>query len=168
MRLSMMLFSLLYGFVITVPSKYQMKPPVEHAGMKVSWGFYEDKIRFELDSPEKGWLAVGFNPKPGLSNTHFVMGAVQDNHSHVEDRFILAPGNHQSIAGLGGEALLEEVEIKECWFGTTLSFSLPIEPNSQYHYALKPGIKLHLLIAYSLEDDFEHHSVMRKSIEIIL
>ena len=52
--------------------------------------------------------------------------------------------------------------------GSRVSFRIPIHSLDGYHKNLLPGTSFHLLMAYSREDDFTHHSMMRTSVQITI
>ncbi|NJM94213.1 MAG: hypothetical protein HC842_05725 [Cytophagales bacterium] len=51
---------------------------------------------------------------------------------------------------------------------TYLRFSLPVEPASRYQKPLQKGRNYHLIMAFSRDDDFQHHSTMRTAVLIEL
>lgn len=158
----------LYGLMATMPSNFAPMKKIEKNGMKVCWQFNDDKVDFEVFAPTKGWVAIGFNEKSDLVGNNLIMGNVENGKITVSDRYIVGFGNHQVVESLGGVNHLSNIEGKENEKGTTIRFSVLKTAMDEYHYDLLREKVFHLLIAYSQEDDFSHHSRMRTSIEIVL
>ena len=142
---------------------------VRKNGMTFRWAFEGDRLQCQLEAPAQGWLAVGFNPKSGLTETSLIMGAVHaDGRTRIEDHWIIAPGFHRPVTELEQSSALADVKGWQNAKGSSVSFSLPLKAASKFHHDLTIGDSYHLLLAYSRSDDFDHHSSMRSSIEIKL
>lgn len=137
-------------------------------GMSVKWSFSEDQVHFNVQAPSQGWLAIGFNETADLENTYLLMGSVSDGKVMVQEHHIFRPGIYQSFEQLKEPHSVENIKGNESVNSTSISFSLPQTSFFQYVKHLKPGMEYHLLLAYSTEDDFDHHSIMRTSIKIKL
>lgn len=140
----------------------------ERNGMLFRWKIKGDHLLIQMSSPQQGWVAIGFNTRTGLKGTHLIMGNVDRGNAVVSDRFIVAPGDHRAIETLGGDAWPDEVGGTEDASGTTLNFQLPLNRSDEWHHRLTPGNQYHVLMAFSREDDFQHHSMMRTEITIQL
>ena len=137
-------------------------------GMTVSWKIEGDVLQLSMKAPTDGWVAIGLNSVDELAGTNLIMGCVKDGNTSLSDRYILAPGKHQSIQDLGGTSAVKLISGQELASETSLEFTLPLHAPDQWHHELKPGKKYHLLLAFSRADDFEHHSMMRTAVEISL
>ncbi len=136
--------------------------------MTVSWHFNMNRIHFELSAPTNGWVAIGFNAQMGITNTYLLMGNVINDRPNVEEYFTLKPGDYQSLKSLGISNEVKNIAGYENNNNTYLQFSLPIKAQSKYQRDLSTGKDYVMLIAYSQEDDFQHHSIMRTSINVKL
>ena len=116
---------------------------IDVAGMHVAWRFVDDAIEFTATAPTTGWVAVGFNTKDDIVGANLVMGAVQHGILQIADKYVVD-------------------------FGDPRRFRLPITASDRYHLNLQPGTTLYLIAAYSMDDDFAHHSRMRKHVQITL
>ena len=141
---------------------------IEKNGMKLRWKVEGENLICELSAPTKGWIAMGFNTQSGLSKTNLIMGAIRKGKAVVEDHHILSPGVHKKMEALGAKSLIHSISGKETTEGTRIQFSIPLNPKDSYHHHLKKGNTYYVLLAYSWEDDFDHHSAMRTEVEIIL
>jgi hypothetical protein len=142
-------------------------------GMTVEWRVDGGMLHCQMTAPTQGWVAVGFNTKDQLMNTNLIMGCVEHGAVRVSDRFIVAPGVHKAIAELNGTEELSHVQgtehSLEGRIHTTISFSMPLRAHDTHHHQiLTQGQRYTLLMAYSVEDDFQHHSIMRTSVSITL
>lgn len=163
----MFLLLILYGVMLTLPANYS-QGEIEKNGMTVKWEIKYERIYFEMEAPTDGWVAIGFNEKEGLVGTNLIMGAVKENRLTMTDNFIVGFGDHRPIENLGGSNQLSDKKGKEQGEQTNICFSLPIKAADKFHVDLDKGKTIHLLIAYSTSDDFDHHSIMRTSAKITL
>lgn len=137
-------------------------------GMTFQWAFDKDNLHCKAIAPTTGWVAIGFNTKDELSGTNLIMGAVEQDFVTIDDRFIVKPGSHKSITELGGSEALTLRAGDEVGDNTTISFSIPLSVNDKFHHDLHEGKEYYILMAFSQEDDFQHHSIMRTTIKIKL
>ena len=140
---------------------------IEKNGMQAQWNWEGESLYFQVFAPKDGWVAIGLNVKTGLAGTNLIMGAVTDGKVKIDDRYTLKPGNHQAIKNLGGKDLLTKKNGFEDEKGTTITFKIPTLPNDKYHINIEKGKEYYMLLAYSMADDFGHHSMMRTEVKII-
>ncbi|MEQ9593048.1 MAG: DOMON domain-containing protein [Cyclobacteriaceae bacterium] len=158
-------------FVIQIKmmNQYQAsKKMVTKGGMTVRWKVEDEILIVTMIAQTSGWLAIGFNHSDQLAGTNLLMGAVEQGFYRVEDRFIVAPGNHKAMTELGARDQILHRHGKERNGETVIEFAIPLQATDDFHLSLQEGGEYFLLMAYSLEDDFEHHSIMRTSTKIKL
>lgn len=136
--------------------------------MNVSWHYENDRIYFEMIAPTDGWVTIGFNDKNGMSGAYLLMGNIIDNKVKLVEHYTHSPGNYSPITDLGATSNVEDIEGIEHSKSTQIKFSLPTHAVNKYQKDLTEGQSYNMIIAYSQEDDFQHHSIMRTSIPIIL
>lgn len=141
---------------------------VEIRGMTMHWEFRADTLICRLRAETEGWVAIGFNTQKGLAKTNLIMAAVKNGEVTLSDRYIVGAGDHRSIESLGGQSKVTLIEGKEENGATEIVFEIPLESTDEWHYTLEEGQKYHLLMAYSRDDDFMHHSMMRRHPEVQL
>ncbi len=141
---------------------------VELGGMKVSWEHHNDSVTFTATAPDDGWVALGFNSTNNIVKSNLVMVGVAGAVVIAEDFYVVGAGNPQPVSALGGQSELLQVSGAEQGQNTTVSFTIPTNAADAYHYDLKKGDRIWLICAYSMEDEFDHHSRMRKHFEITL
>jgi DnaJ-class molecular chaperone len=141
---------------------------VRKNNMIVRWKIEKEHIHFEMEAPTDGWVAIGFNETRSLAGTYLLMGRIRNGKAEVAEHYTEKPGSYKRITDYGIPNQTIGVEGDEKGNITRLHFSIPIEKASKYHKQLLPTTKWTLLLAYSLDDDFQHHSIMRTSVEIKL
>ena len=137
-------------------------------GMQVEWEYEGDEITFKLHSPYQGWLALGFNQQNDILRTNLVKGAVTEEGAAFQEYFVMGYGDHQPIQALGGEVAVQEFVGLENADGTSFQFSMKTQMQDGFHYDLSPGQRVWIICSYSMQDDFGHHSVMQRHLEITL
>lgn len=141
---------------------------IAHEGMSVKWRIVTDTLQCVMQAPTNGWVAIGFNSRNELKGTNLLMGAVKNGKCIMDDRYIVAVGDHRSVKDLGGFCAVTNISAAEERELTWISFSIPLQVNDGFHQKLNEGNTYYLLMAYSTEDDFTHHSRMRISVKIKL
>ncbi len=139
---------------------------IEKNGMIVQWHFSVDRIYFEISAPTVGWVTIGFNERDETTNAYLLMGKVVNGKTAVIEHYTQSPGNYSPITDYGIVSRVLDVEGSEVKGTTSISFSIPVLPGSKYHKDLTQGKEIILILAYSQEDDFQHHSIMRTSTKI--
>lgn len=141
---------------------------LEIDGMNVEWEFEGELLKFKLHSPTQGWLSLGFNETNNVVNANLVMGAVAEEDIKMEEFYVLGFGNPQPMNAIGGDISVKDFLGFEDASGTSFQFSIDPAVQDDFHYELKEGNKIWLICSYSLADEFDHHSIMRRHIEIEL
>lgn len=153
--------------ITQVQSQKNMKE-VRKNNMIVKWKIEKEQIHFEMEAPTDGWVAIGFNKTTSLAGTYLLMGRIKDGKAEVVEHYTEKSGTYKPITNYGIPNQIIGIIGDEKQNITKLYFSIPTKKASKYHKQLLPNTKWTLLLAYSLDDDFQHHSVMRTSVEIKL
>lgn len=141
---------------------------VEAAGVMLNWEISGDTLCGWLTSPGKGWVAVGFNSKNELKGANLLMFAVSARGLEMEDRYIVAPGEHHADRELGGEMNITFAEAESHGKGDKVFFKIPLDSGDPYDHSLREGMMVWVILAWSREDDFGHHSAAREHVQITL
>lgn len=142
---------------------------IEKNGMQVQWRFEGAKLIIKMTAPTYGWVTVGFNKTQSITGAHLFMGRVSRNRPEVVEHRTLSPGNYKPITALGEEISVSEISGFETDDLTTIKFSIDLEStNAQYRKYLFAGNTMWMILAFSQDDDFGHHSTMRTSNKINL
>lgn len=134
---------------------------IESGGMIMNWSVQEDHINIELLSPRQGWVAVGFNNSNALKGSMLLMARVRNGKAEVVEHYVIAAGNYQPAKVLGSSPIVTDISGSEDMTGTSISFKLPLDHSGPHHIALVEGRDYFVHLAYSLDDDFQHHSISR-------
>ncbi|MFK5980223.1 MAG: hypothetical protein QM488_15175 [Rhizobiaceae bacterium] len=140
---------------------------IEDAGVKFQWHHKDGRLFGTLSAPTAGWIAVGFNEVAGLNNMRFIMAAVSTMPIRAEDH-LTQLRRHTDVKELGIATSLADVSGN--WDGndSTLSFSLSHIFEGRPSLTLSPYSKIHLMLAWSHETNFNHHSAWRRHYPITL
>ncbi|WP_339709842.1 DOMON domain-containing protein [uncultured Kriegella sp.] len=141
---------------------------IKKNGMEVQWHREKDKIRFKMTAPTTGWVTIGFNEFNVIIGAYLLMGRVRQNETEVVEHFTIGPGNYVPIKTLDDKILVSEVSGVEAKSVTTILFSVAVSSTCTYQKDLAAGTPYWMTLAYSLEDDYQHHSMMRTSVRIKL
>ena len=119
------------------------------------------QIQFTLSAPTNGWVALGLNTRNELTGTDLTMFSVQNGTPVLDDRYIVAPGNHQADVALGTENDLRLIDHTVTNQKTEITFERDAVTNDRHNMNLKPGKQIWVLLAYSTHPEFDHHSRKR-------
>ncbi len=170
---------LLLATVLVVPLLHQNTDPMPMAqvsqtspitknGMTVSWRFANDSIYITTTAPTTGWVTVGINTNKNLTGAYLLMGRIVKNKAEVVEHHTLVPGNYHPLKKLGATPLVKVVSGHETHNSTTLTYAIPCSAKGRYRHQLQQGMAYYMVMAYSRDDDFKHHSTMRTSLPITL
>lgn len=143
---------------------------VEAVGMTFEWMIDGDTIEIRVQSPEQGWVGVGFDPETIMRGANMIMGYVENGEATIADHYGNQLTNHTSDTELGGSDDVTLIEGSEDEDGTTLHFSMPLDSGDEYDKPLTEGETHTLMLAYGTEDNFteQHPSDGRTTLEIDL
>lgn len=162
------IIGLLYCFTTSCKAQKQLMNTVAKNDMTVNWQYQNDRIYFEMSAPTGGWVTIGFNTGSGMAGAYLLMGHIVNSHANVIEHYTSNPGNYQPINNYGIQSAIQDISGNEDSKRTTLKFSLPIQAASKYQKDLKKNMEYTMILAFSHEDDFQHHSMMRTSVKIKL
>jgi len=143
---------------------------VTEEDMTVSWEISGDSVRFDLEAPTTGWIAIGFDPSSAMKDAQFIIAYVQDDEVFIRDDFGTGLFTHGSDEVLGGSDDISSAEGSEQDGKTAVSFTIPLDSGDRHDAVLASGKKHKLLIAYGRDgaDDFSSKHQARGSVNITL
>ena len=139
---------------------------IKAGSMEMKYEKTQTGVRIHLAAPTNGWLAIGFNHKDAILKADLLQFRVTDGKVYGEDQYVTAPGNHPSDLSLGGSNQIQYLEGLETPDSTFITFQIPWESQDPNDFPIKPLQPCWLILAYSISDDFDHHSIMRTHIPI--
>ncbi|MEM8999704.1 MAG: DOMON domain-containing protein [Bacteroidota bacterium] len=169
--MKLFLFTVFLSVYQTLPNVVSQKTGTTSlaiGGMKVAWQAEGDLFHFTATAPEDGWVALGFNTSDNIIKSNLYMINVSENGVNAVDLYVVGIGDPKPMEELGSKSQICNVKGTEKNGTTTVQFSIPQKAFDRYHYDLRKTQKIWLICAYSMEDDFGHHSLMRKHIEVTL
>lgn len=149
----------------TAFSQQQLWRTAEKNDMSFTWRVDGNILEGKLRSPAFGWAAVGFNDKSGIVGNNLIMTGFVNGDGYGEDQFVTGMGVHPTVESLGGTSGLTILDADEDAEGTWVHFQLKLTDDG-YHYFFEAGQTCYLTLAYSVADEFDHHSRMRTEVEI--
>ena len=139
---------------------------IDTGEMDFSYTIERDSILIEIKAPTKGWLAIGFNDENEIVGSDLKMIRIRNNRLEAEDQFVRGFQDHPADSYLGGFENIRLIGGTENAKGTALTLKIPFQSNDRFDFQHELGKSFWLILAYSVEDDFDHHSIMRKHFQI--
>lgn len=140
-------------------------------GMTIGWSVVGDRLNIAARAPTSGWLVVGFNDKPGLDGGKLVFMRVRNGRAEAEVHrtdFRWPAPFHRARTTFGGTNYVKDVQGTESAKGTVVSCAIPLVSGEPNDVKLTVGQTLHITLAYSVSDDYDHHSRMRTTVKRVL
>jgi DOMON domain len=135
------------------------------AGVEFRWALDGRLLRGCMRARTRGWITVGFNTRPTLDGARLVMGRVIDGKAQIEVHRAQPPrhapiADAQNLVRISGSAQQADV--------TRVCFVMPLDPIDASDVRLVAGAPTHLVLAWSHESDFDHHSADRDAVNVQL
>lgn len=135
--------------------------------MRFDWRHNSGRLFGRVSAPGTGWLAVGFNDRSGLAGTRFVIGVV--GATGVRAEWHLAdPPDHRPIEPGADQPVLRDLGGRIEAGRSVLEFSLPQRGVGAHAIDLPAGRSTHLMLAWSHDAGFAHHSAWRGHADVTL
>ncbi len=137
---------------------------VEAAGVTFRWLNGTVLLFGALESPGKGWVAVGFDPDYAMKGANIIFGWVKDGEAHVEDHYGSGATSHRRDK-------VSHVLIaagKEGREGTTIEFVIPLVTGDPRDKDLERGKSYPIILAYHKSYDGMRRHTARGKVEIKL
>jgi hypothetical protein len=131
------------------------------AGVEFRWALDGRLLHGCMRARTRGWITVGFNTQPTLDGARLVMGRVIDGKAQIEVHRAQPP-RHARIAGADNVVRIsggtQQAGV------TRVCFVMPLDPIDASDVMLVAGAPTHLVLAWSHESDFDHHSADRDAV----
>ncbi len=123
----------------------------------------EEEMEIELRAPTEGWIAVGFNQSDAILGADLLQFRVHDSGEvYAEDQLVTDFGKHPTDVSLGGTDDIKIMSGEERDGQTSIRFRIPFSSGDPSDFSHQLNHSFWLILAYSVSDDFDHHSIMRK------
>jgi hypothetical protein len=150
------------GLLATAPAAAN-SGRIADGGTVLVWRHEAGRLFAEFSAPASGWVAAGFNATRGLAGTRFVIAAP----ARIEERLALVP-DHVRVTDRGLRSELTGASFARTRGTGVLRFSLPHRFSDFPQLRLDPGTRAHVMLAWSHDDDFAHHSAWRRHFDAVL
>jgi hypothetical protein len=137
------------------------------AGVEFRWAIQGQRLHGCMQARTRGWIAVGFNLRDDLAGARLVMGRVVAQRAHAEVH-LARPPLHLHRHNADGSERVEQVSGQQHEGRTQVCFVMPLAAADADDVDLAAGSSVHLVLAWSHEPDFDHHSAQRGSLSITL
>ena len=136
-------------------------------GMNLRYEVIQDSIYAFLSAPTKGWMMIGFNSKNSVEDADFKFFNIESNVMNTSDRVNIGGRNYPPDEDLRGVNNIRVVSGQENSSGTAIHFVIPLKTKDRNDFQHYLNQSFWLILAYSEEDDFQHHSRMRKHLPFL-
>ena len=141
---------------------------VEASGITFQYEVKGDSIHAVLSAPTEGWVGVGFNSKNSIVGSDLLLFNMMGKHVSGTYLFVIGYVNPVKDSENGGKnTVLIHGGTQESGY-TKIQFSIPLDSKDSNDFVHVLGQKYWLILAYSVSDDFDHHSIVRKHVPFIL
>jgi len=128
----------------------------------------EELLKCTLEAKTNGWIGVGFNDKNSIVNSDLLLFNIIKGKASNRDLYVKSAGNPRRDSDLGGTNTIQLISGVEKDGITSVVFSIPLNSGDPFDFEHHLNEPFWLILAYSKEDDFEHHSRVRKHISFKL
>ncbi len=133
-------------------------------GISFTYTIQEDKLECTLEAKTNGWIGVGFNDKNSIVNSDLLLFNIINGSASATDLYVKGIGNPVKDSSLGGSNTIELLDSIEKNGITRVMFSIPLESGDPFDFTHRLNKSYWLILAFSIEDDFSHHSRVRKHV----
>ncbi|MEM1339918.1 MAG: DOMON domain-containing protein [Bacteroidota bacterium] len=131
-------------------------------GMSFTYRVDQDLLHCTVEAATKGWVGVGFNAKNSIVGSDLYLFQVVNNKATGVDLYVKGVGNPVKDVALGGQSSFKILNATEVGNTTTVEFTVPLHSKDPYDFVHKMEEEYWIILAYSVADDFGHHSRLRK------
>ncbi|MEO1052848.1 MAG: DOMON domain-containing protein [Bacteroidota bacterium] len=144
--------------------KVQAQNKVEVNGMTFQYEIKNEQLEITLEAPTTGWLGVGFNTDNNIVGSDLLLFHIVEGKTEGLDMYVKGFGDPREDKLIGGTDDIRIISGVESAGHSKVRFSIPLQSKDQYDFKHVAGQDFWLILAYSVDDDFGHHSRMRKHI----
>jgi DOMON domain len=140
---------------------------VEAAGVRLEWVIRDAQVHACMQAATRGWVTVGFNTQPTLDGARLVMGRVVNGRAEAQVHIAKPPQHFHRLTPQGKDRVSSVSGSKSAGI-TRVCFSMPLAAADREDVGLRAGQNTHIILAWSHEADFEHHSAQRSAVQVVL
>jgi len=150
------------------PGEYRFDWTDEASKLHFAWSIVGDRLLGAIQSPDTGWVAVGFGGAgPLMFGADIIIGSVGPNGVLVQDHYADSPTGQEPDTALGGTNDILASAGLETPEGTTIEFERPLAAHDSLDVAIESG-QTHVIMASAESDDLEeYHAGGRKAVALL-
>lgn len=141
---------------------------VEASGITFQYEVKNDSLHGVLKAPTEGWVGVGFNSKNNIVGSDLLLFNIRGKQVAGTDLFVKGAGNPVKDSENSGKNTVVIHGGTQEGGSTKIHFSIPLDSGDPNDFVHVLGQKSWLILAYSVSDDFKHHSRVRKHVPFVL
>ena len=137
----------------------------ENGKFKVKWTLDGEDFKIKLESSYKGFMALGFNPKPSMTGADMIIVRMDETGKiYVEDHFCKTGKIHKQDKEFGGTSRVTKKSggTKDGWTVANIVIKaksddpndVSIEPGKKYYFLVSASDKSSMLAMHSFVDKF--------------
>ncbi len=130
--------------------------------MEAEFRISNDSIDLDFFAPTQGWLAVGFNDRDAIVGSDLIQMRVRNGQVEIQDQLVTGLGQHPQDEELGGQNNIRILSGQEERKGTKIRCRIPLRSGDANDFQHQDGQAFWLILTYSVDDDFNHHSRLRR------
>lgn len=149
-------------------NEHTMMKRVQDSGVILEWRTTATHMQGCMQAQTKGWITVGFNTQPSLDGARLVMGRVDVKSSLIEIHQAMPPRHEMRYSSAVKSEVIQLISSEQLGGLTRICFRMALAASYAGDVALAAGKPVHLVLAWSHERDFQHHSAQRGAINTVL
>lgn len=122
----------------------------------------DEAIEIQLEAATSGWLVVGFNSENNILHSDLLQFRIDAGSVYAEDQYVTGLGKHPTDISLGGTNNIAVISGEKQEGKTRIRFRIPFASGDHYDFVHTLDKDFWLILAYSVDKDFQHHSILRK------
>ncbi len=149
-----------------------MMKRVQDSGVIFEWRTTATHLQGCMQAQSTGWITVGFNTQPTLDGARLVMGRVDARanakSSLIEIHQAMPPRHEMRHSSAMKSEVIQLISSEQRGGLTRICFRMALAASYTGDVALSVGKPVHLILAWSHERDFQHHSAQRGAVNTVL
>ena len=157
-------FGIIMLLLIVSGSHTEAQNTTAAGGNSFNYTIQGDSLACTLEAKTNGWIGVGFNDKNSIVNSDLLLFNIIDGIAFSTDLYVKGVGNPQKDSVLGGANTIRKLNGIEKDGITNVKFTIPLRSGDPFDFEHRFNAPYWLILAYSVEDDFSHHSRVRNHV----
>ncbi|MEL6561578.1 MAG: DOMON domain-containing protein [Bacteroidota bacterium] len=157
-------FGMIMLLLVVTGSHIEAQNTTAVGGISFTYTIQRDSLACTLEAKTNGWIGVGFNDKNSIVNSDLLLFNIINGIASSTDLYVKGVGNPQKDSVLGGANTVRRLNGIEKDGITKVTFTIPLRSEDPFDFEHRFKEPYWLILAYSVEDDFSHHSRVREHV----